>query len=69
MGTDAWGHRTDLTVVLFKFHEVMVVENSKVEQNDDYGHFIYLSFKVIYVKILNFFYQILIWKLLFLTFY
>ena len=46
MGDNAWGHRTDLTIVLLKFNEIMAEENAKIEQNDEAGVFLYISFQV-----------------------
>ena len=48
MGENAWGHRADIAIILFRFNEIMADENAKVTQTDEYGHFLYISFQVNY---------------------
>ena len=47
MGENAWGHRADITIILFRFNEIMAEENARIEQTDEYGNFLYISFQVI----------------------
>ena len=46
MGENAWGHRTDVSIVVLKFNEVMAEENAKIEQTDEAGVFLYIVFQV-----------------------
>ena len=50
MGENAWGHRTDVSVILLKFNEIMAEENAKIDQTDDFGVFLYLAFQVSWLE-------------------
>lgn len=46
MGEEAWGNRCDASLVIIMFHEAMLRENSRINQDDAHGAFLYLSFSV-----------------------